>query len=462
MTGDLTVEYVDPTDLVPDPDNPRRIDDDELERLRAGIRRFGFVVPLVVNQDRRIVGGHQRHRIAVDEGIGRVPVVTVDVDDDEARTLNVLLNNAQAQGRFEPKQLVAYLEPLDADLRSLAGFSERGLAKLEAEAAYGPADGANTLRDRFVVPPFSVLDGRQGYWAARKREWLRLGIRGEEGREHLGTTVAAGALQLARGGPADGGGSVFDPVLAELAYRWYAPTGGTILDPFAGGTTRGVVAGVLGHPYTGIELRPEQVAANQAGLAATPAGVITEAPVWLEGDSAQLPAAGARTKAGTWQRHVTDGAPYDLIFTCPPYYDLEPYSADTRDGSALPTWPEFVAWYKHIFGVAASLTAPNRFAAIVVGEIRDQKTHAYRNLVGLTIDAFTEAGWAYFAEYTYITPVGSIAIRAGAQFAGNRKPAKSHQNLLVFYNGSPHNIATEWPALADTDVSLPDGPAEAG
>jgi len=63
---------------------------------------------------------------------------------------------------------------------------------------------------------------------------------------------------------AGGGTSIFDPVLCEVAYRWYAPPGGRILDPFAGGSVRGVVAAVLGYDYTGIDLRQEQVEANQA------------------------------------------------------------------------------------------------------------------------------------------------------------------------------------------------------
>jgi hypothetical protein len=36
--------------------------------------------------------------------------------------------------------------------------------------------------------------------------------------------------------------SIFDPVLCEIAYRWFCPSGGTVLDPFAGGSVRGIVA----------------------------------------------------------------------------------------------------------------------------------------------------------------------------------------------------------------------------
>jgi hypothetical protein len=39
-----------------------------------------------------------------------------------------------------------------------------------------------TLAERFLVPPFSVLDARQGYWQARKSAWIALGIQSELGR----------------------------------------------------------------------------------------------------------------------------------------------------------------------------------------------------------------------------------------------------------------------------------------
>jgi len=48
---------------------------------------------------------------------------------------------------------------------------------LEVEGGRPPS-----LRERFIIPPFSVLDARSGYWQARKRAWLSLGIQSELGR----------------------------------------------------------------------------------------------------------------------------------------------------------------------------------------------------------------------------------------------------------------------------------------
>jgi len=63
------------------------------------------------------------------------------------------------------------------------------------------------------------------------------------------------------------GTSIFDPVLCELAYTWFCPPGGRVLDPFAGGSVRGIVAARLGREYTGIDLSERQVEANRVQAA---------------------------------------------------------------------------------------------------------------------------------------------------------------------------------------------------
>lgn len=119
--------------------------------------------------------------------------------------------------------------------------------------------GSGPLEDRFLFPPFSVLDTRSGGWQDRKRAWLSLGIESEIGRaENLlgfSRTILAEAKKS--------GTSIFDPVLCECIYRWFSPPGGRILDPFAGGSVRGIVAARLNRRYFGFDLRAEQVAENR-------------------------------------------------------------------------------------------------------------------------------------------------------------------------------------------------------
>src|SRR3984893_14805737 len=80
------------------------------------------------------------------------------------------------------------------------------------------------------------------------------------------------------------GTSIFDPVLCELAYRWFCPPGGLVLDPFAGGSVRGIVASKCGRRYIGVDLSERQVSANRAQAEAICAGA--EMPIWACGDTA--------------------------------------------------------------------------------------------------------------------------------------------------------------------------------
>lgn len=497
---------------------------------------------------------------------------------------------------------------------------------------------ANKLSGDFHTSPFSVLSSRDGWWQERKSGWIGLGIKSEVGRDQrftygeqnikidsfLGSTASKEKVRSYKtsewvrdkgiagnsGKTAGNGTSIFDPVLCELAYRWFCPPGGMVLDPFAGGSVRGVVAALLGYRYWGCELRPAQVAANYdqaadlcpdalripvkvsaasarqmfhpcepdyirdvchaacgcrgsssepakrlggicvtvhdsetdhiANLGATvlngfilpddrgmcpfndkdglcgihdkgkPFGCAAS-PFTLNDndtlivrnryrllkcykDDGAVPAYVAHRasldrifgadEAARIARHLDDGgddltatidpASYamlrdnddakhggpssrsrptlswvvgdarerlddapdaDFLFTCPPYFNLEVYSDDPRDLSAM-DWDGFVAAYRQIIHRAASRLRPDRFAAFVVGDVRDKDGY-YRGLPELTVAAFADAGCRKYNEGILVNPVGSLPIRVGAQFTKSRKLGKTHQNVLVFIKGCP-------------------------
>lgn len=318
----------------------------------------------------------------------------------------------------------------------------------------------NIMQEKFIIPPFSVLDARQGIWTSRKKAWVKLGLKGEEGRARdekdtmnrayrktldghgrrlrdqfvkreinakTGVNVDTG-LSYDPDGPGTGV-SIFDPVLTELCYRWFCPKGGKILDPFAGGATRGIVAGVLGYEYIGVEVRGVQVEANWQQFNDIGADV---APHWILGDSTELIAAVSGSGYGDFN--------FDLVFACPPYFDLELYSHDNRDGSTHKTYEGFLAWYKHVFAQTVTLLDNNRFLVVVVGEIRDSKG-AYRNFVGDTIRIFKdELGLVYYNEMILVTRTGSLPMRAGQYFNAARKVGKGHQQVLCFYKGNAEDV----------------------
>lgn len=274
--------------------------------------------------------------------------------------------------------------------------------------AYGP------LRARYGCPPFSVLDQTDGAWQKRKKQWLGLGIQSEVGRDE-------NLLALDHLGQ---GTSVFDPVLCELAYNWWSPKGGIVLDPFAGGSVRGITASVLDRKYIGCELRQVQVEANRR-QAETIHGQWK--PKWKCGDSLQLlPKAPVQA---------------DFMFTCPPYGDLEEYSKDPADISSM-DYEQFADSYRQIMRAACSKLRHNRFACVVVSNYRDKRKGRLRDLVSLTREACEEADALFYNDAVLKGSAGSAAVRANRIFDnGARKLVKMHQNVLVFCKGDPKRAA---------------------
>jgi DNA modification methylase len=293
----------------------------------------------------------------------------------------------------------------------------------------------HALADKFVIPPFSVLDARQGYWRERKRAWIALGIKSELGRGSLSlqnSLTPKGywqerkrAWKCKNEGVAFSETSIFDPVLCEIVYRWFCPNGGSVIDPFAGGSVRGIVAGYLGHPYTGIDLRAEQIAANEMQATAIQPKI---KPSWICGNSEKI----AELAPGN----------YDLVFSCPPYYNLEVYSDIAGDLSTIGTYDEFITVYRAIIAQCCGMLNDNRFACFVVGDIRDKKGF-YQNFCADTTSAFEDAGCTLYNEGILVTMLGPLALEINSIFK-YRKLGKCHQNVLIYFKGNPKKIKEEF------------------
>jgi hypothetical protein len=289
-----------------------------------------------------IIAGHGMYQAALEEGYTHVPVEYCALDEKLSKAYLVADNETARKAVTEQDQLSNLLQEIseipDFDIESV-GFSVEDLDSLlgdfSGEGDSGDKDEASkSLCERFLVPPFSVLDTRQGYWQDRKRAWKSLGLVTSEGRnENLIGAPNLPEYALKYGGDYTGVApqtSIFDPVLCELMYRWFTNTEFKILDPFAGGSVRGIVANYLNRDYTGIDLRQEQIDANiKQGVDIIPDNV----PKWLCGDSINI------------CEIVTGG--FDFIFSCPPYADLEVYSNLENDISNMP-YDQFIKAYRDI------------------------------------------------------------------------------------------------------------------
>ena len=237
------------------------------------------------------------------------------------------------------------------------------------------------LSERFIIPPFSILNAKSGEWTQRKNYWLSLGIKSEEGRDNnLLESLNKLAKKSGQGEQKDN--SIFDPVLCELAYKWFNVPNGKILDCFAGGSVRGIVAAKLGYEYLGNDLRNEQIEANRINAKE----VLQDAeiyPTWTCGDSLHIDT-------------IAKGYEADLLFSCPPYADLEVYSDLKEDISNMP-YKDFISVYREIIRKSCALLKEDRFAVFVVGDVRDKKGF-YQNFVSDTIQAFIDSGMMLYNE----------------------------------------------------------------
>jgi len=122
----LTVEQVPIDQLRPDPANPRRISDEELDSLERSIRQFGFVAPVLARkEDSTVIGGHQRLVAARRLGLATVPVTYLDLSIEQARLLNLALN--KISGSWDEQLLARLLADLQSSPSvdiSLSGFGE--------------------------------------------------------------------------------------------------------------------------------------------------------------------------------------------------------------------------------------------------------------------------------------------------------------------------------------------------
>lgn len=285
-----------------------------------------------------------------------------------------------------------------------------------------PIEKKGDLKREYGANPFTILDTKDGTWQARKRKWINIGIKSEVGRtasayntkkffdnvnEENNNNYAKKNLQTDT--------SVFDPVLCELIYRWFCPQGGKIIDPFAGGSVRGIIANYLGYHYTGIEIRKEQVDSNveQAQVILEP----ENQPKWICGDSnIVLDNLSANT--------------YDLMFTCPPYADLEVYSDLQGDISNM-EYDDFIFALESIIRKSCKLLKVGGMAVMVVSEVRD-KNGNYYGFVSDTIKAFQRCkGMEFYNDAILATSLASAAFRAGGNMKSG-KLVKVHQNIVMF------------------------------
>lgn len=433
------LEYIKVEELKAYARNARTHSEEQIEQVIQSIQEFGFTNPVLIDEENELIAGHGRTEAAKRMGMTDVPAIRlIGLSDEQKRALRIADNQIALNAGWDEEILSAELEALslaDFDM-DLLGFSleeldnylTRDVGQSEGDDDYENYAESGSLVKRYGIPPFSIFDTRSGDWQARKTAWREYGIESEKGRE--GELVYNNEALSKHYSTPQSGTSIFDPVLCELAYSWFSPEDGVVVDPFAGGSVRGIVAAKLGRQYIGVDLRQEQIDENRKQWDGLPNkssfsdGAQEVEPAWHCGNSLDI-------------EKTLSGIKADMVFSCPPYADLEKYSDDPADLSNM-EYQEFLTAYREIIKKSCDMLKPDRFACFVVGEVRD-KNGIYRGFVNDTVEAFEAAGLSFYNEIILINPAGTLPLRVQKIFNASRKIGKCHQNILIFVKGDPKN-----------------------
>lgn len=484
--------------------NPRTITDEKFDKLINSILVLPKMLelrPIVVDDTFVALGGNMRYRaltavesMSIDELAQRLsglrdynkkteaerqylinywdewkanptaPIIKAsELSEDERREF-VIKDNI-GYGNWDMDALANEWDSQDLDDWGLDVWQDN--SENEGGSSTGDSSPANaSLNDRFVVPPFSILDTRKGYWQTRKKMWRELiGDMGEsredtlitspeikykdlyqrtrKHREELGVSfkeyldkyVPDDVKEREASKVLSVGVSLLDPVMAELVCRWFGQDNCKTFDCFAGDSVFGYVSAHLGNDFIGIELRHEQAQLNNERTERMTARYIN--------DDGQNVA-----------QHI-EADSQDLLFSCPPYFDLEHYSDLENDASNQKSYEDFIQILRNAFTAAIGCLKENRFAVIVVGDVRDKRSGFYYDFCGDIKHIFKDGGMNLYNEIILIETGASTALRA-ARYMETRKVAKMHQNILVFYKGNPKDIKQNFKKIeyASEDLEL--------
>lgn len=204
--------------------------------------------------------------------------------------------------------------------------------------------------------------------------------------------------------------SIFNPHLAQMILSAYCPPKAKIYDAFGGGGTRGFIAAAMGHDYTGIEIRPEEVQR-----------------ILLQQD--ELTTFFNITHFDSRIYPIEDNY-YDFSYSCPPYYNLEVYSTLDGDMSNVSTYQEYLSMLKQSLGVTYKGLKPESLCIWVVGNLR-QRDGSLHHLSGDTVRIGQDLGFKLWDELIF-WGASDIAVQRAGQFVANRKSVRVHEYIIIF------------------------------
>ena len=413
-------------ELLPNKKNPRKISKENLKKLKSKIERLGFHNPVKVDEKMNILGGNQRVKALLEMGAAdlEIPVMIPNRPLTKKEKDEIIITDNVSDGEWDWDIL--------KNEWNMDDLKDWGLDwdLPDDEPEKPTVDEYSSLQENFLIPPLSIFDTRKGYWQDRKRLWNSL--IGDDGETRKGALSLGALTEQTYISKKIKKVSIFDATLAEIINRWFLPTEKrqyNAYDPFAGDTVFGFVSSYLGNNFTGIELRKEQADINNKRVAGMTAKYICD-------DGQNI------------AQHLEENS-QDLLFSCPPYFNLEKYS-DLPNDASNQDYNGFINIIDNAFSGAIKCLKDNRFAVIVMSDVRD-KNGFYLPICDDICKIFAKNGMKLYNEIVLINVAGTAQIRA-ARLMINRKVTRTHQEVLVFYKGDVSKIKNEFGKIEVGDI----------
>lgn len=122
----MNIQKIKITELKPAEYNPRKDlkpEDIEYQKIKRSITEFGYVAPIIINNDMTVISGHQRLKVLEELGYNEVECVIVELNKNKEKALNIALNKISGDwDNAKLEELLAELKETDIDM-DITGFS---------------------------------------------------------------------------------------------------------------------------------------------------------------------------------------------------------------------------------------------------------------------------------------------------------------------------------------------------
>ena len=117
----IEIQNVSPEDLKPYPKNAKKHPKKQILQVAASIKEFGFNQPIVVDKNNVVIVGHGRLEAAKLLKLKEVPVLKVDLNEQQAKAYR-LADNKLNESDWDMQLVIEELKGLEPEMLELTGF----------------------------------------------------------------------------------------------------------------------------------------------------------------------------------------------------------------------------------------------------------------------------------------------------------------------------------------------------